>query len=238
MKTKILVTTWEECQRELQKISSENKKTVGPLWYRGQSDARWDLQTSLERRVPGRQFTLYEYYNLILSIAPEIKAFTTASWKLPDLENLKAIRDWANDYDLMRTLKYLDYVVYLRHHGFPSPLLDWTRSPYIAAYFAFASAKADTVAIYVYCEMPKSSYTYCMKFGDSPDGWTFYPHQRMLQEGLEGQDVVWKIEIPNSERAKVLRILDNYNLNSFSLFDSEEGLMETLAVREIDLRRS
>jgi hypothetical protein len=73
-----------------------------------------------------------------------------------------------------------------------------------------------------------------MKF-DSPDGWAFYPHQQMVIEGIEGQDVVWKIVIPNSERAKVLRNLDKYNLNAFSLFDSEEGLMETLAIREIDL---
>jgi len=33
-----------------------------------------------------------------------------------------------------------------------------------------------------------------------------------------------------------LKHLDRFNLNEFSLFDSEESLMETLAFREIDLK--
>ncbi len=46
-----------------------------------------------------------------------------------------------------------EYLAYLRHYGFLSPFLDWTRSPYVAAYFAFGDADAATggrVSIYVY----------------------------------------------------------------------------------------
>ena len=44
-------------------------------------------------------------------------------------------------------------MAYLRHHGFPSPLLDWSRSAYVAAYFAFnkaVEASNGRVSIYVF----------------------------------------------------------------------------------------
>jgi hypothetical protein len=148
--------------------------------------------------------------------------------------------------------------------GFPSPLLDWTKSPYVAAYFAFARTKAAEVAVYVLDERPNKSkvrssdrpqiisfgpyikthrrhfrqqsrYTICTKFEGNE--WMFVPHDLVLEtEGNQDQDLLWKIIIPAKERQKILRHFDKFNLNEFTLFESEEGLLEMLAMREFDLR--
>jgi hypothetical protein len=42
--------------------------------------------------------------------------------------------------------------------------------------------------------------------------------------------------IPAKERLKALHHFDKFNLNEFTLFDTEEGLLEMLALRMIDMR--
>ena len=49
---------------------------------------------------------------------------------------------------------------------------------------------------------------------------------------------MWKFNIPSSERPKVLRFLEEFNLNAYSLYGSEDSLMQTLTTRELDLSES
>ena len=80
----------------------------------------------------------------------------------------------------------------------------------------------------------QSDYTICTV---APEETILYAcHEDAFVRSDEDQDLLWKFTIPVSERSKVLRKLDMYNINSFLLFGSEESLMETLAIREIFLR--
>jgi hypothetical protein len=262
--------TWEECFAEIEGIRRANSAQASNLLFRGLSDSTWSLSTTLERRSGGRNFSFKDYYRLISRIRPEIETESGLRWDVPSFEEISS---WAGTYDqahIINEMPAYEYLAHLRHNGFPSPLLDWSRSPYVAAYFAFSGASStDAAAIYVYLERPKgrkvggsgipairtlgqyvrthrrhfrqqSAYTVCANYQQSDlvnsYMWHFVSHQTVFDWQPTAQDLLWKIVVPSSERSKVLMLLDEFNLNAYSLFGSEESLMATLAYREIDAK--
>jgi len=272
MNNKVIhVRTWEEYQsklKELEKYLLDLSKEKGKIQcsrflYRGQSNSEWQLRTTIEREINiGDAFSLEDYYNTIFDICPQVETFTKRTW-----ENQKYIK-LDSDELLLGEIKLPahEYIVYLRHHRFPSPLLDWTRSPFIATFFAFSDIddKVEYVSIFVYLEwagrgrshrrgdplitslksnfrahvrhfLQQSEYTFCTKELNGKD--YLSSHQDVFSMNSGEQDILWKINIPISERSKVLAYLDSLNINAFSLFGSEESLMATLALRKFHLRK-
>lgn len=263
MKT-ILLESWESFEQHVSDMIADwNKlKAQGKYdqWatprFRGHADAEWKLETTLERFTKKPRWPQEQYYKTIRDMRPAVISMTGKHWDIPEFEDGKLA---PSGYEFM---------IYLRHHGFPSPLLDWTRSPYVAAFFAFQpqeKPKSGKVAIYSYIDdycgntrifqdsskltvhglgpyavthkrhyAQQCEYSICVQ---QVDGKYVYGSHENSEFGDPNSDLgpVKKYILPASERTRALSCLHRMNVTAFSLFGSEESLMETLAYQELEL---
>ena len=218
--------------------------------YRGQTDADWGIKSSLER-IGIIQQSCRNYYTNIERYKPAInsifnKNFTRnigpsgykynfsdydpASWSLPDME----------------------YLTYLRHHGFPTPLIDWTASPYVALFFAcldFSEKKNGKVFIYrkfqefggtdipqimsigPYVQTDKrhyaqqSQYLISYKYNSADKEWIFisFIECQVNNSFCHPPD---EIEIDFSAKKSIIKDLHVMNINRYTLFLDEDSLIK------------
>lgn len=259
MKIKHL-SSWEEFETEYQElltfIEAMRQRAISsvsnPL-FRGQNETIWPLCSTLDRIKPN--CSLREYHNLLQRIAKIVGNCTDKDWHVPEYKNPKQA--------FWFVPQAYEFMAYLRHHGFPSPLLDWSRSPYIAAFFAFNSPLSESdVAIFSFIEtigygkggledgpfitslgpsirshkrhyLQQSEYTICTKVDD--DNFLYAQYEEAIVQVMPEQDLFVKYILPISQKAKVLAKLDLMNINAYSLFGSEEALMDTLRNREFQV---
>lgn len=108
--------TWKEFKEWI----NDSRDRWGAVSFRGHGSKDFRLRTTLHRMGSHR---LERYCSETLPVfCGHVEAILGARF---DLNN-------ADDYSVVLGLA--------QHHGLPTPLLDWTGSPYIAAFFAFADA--------------------------------------------------------------------------------------------------
>lgn len=263
-------------ETEYQNFKENSKGLVSHPLYRGQSNSAWGLETTLERFL-GKNISVEKYYRLIHRIQPIVESCTSNCWQLPEIE--EELKELYEKFGMSTPL--YEFMAHLRHHQFPSPFLDWTRSPYIAAFFAFNEDRKTDSAIYVYfsdigegksfisdipyiCNkggkyvkthkrhmLQQSEYTYCVVGGRSTHNKVFYKyasHEEVFSPQKERsnaekcwiksdqQDIRVKYTLPYSQRKNFLDKLNQMNINAYSLFANEEGLMHKIAIEELLLK--
>jgi hypothetical protein len=255
----IKVESWEQFEQEvfnLQQFRDDKLKAkhlfVSEVIFRGQANAEWELKSTLER-YSDKSISRIRYYHYLEKIKPAVETYTGQKW---DLGNPKVLDD-----DFPVDWPGYAFMIYARHHGFPSPLLDWTLSPYIALFFSMQTVcNSENAAVFAFIETPEgikggyvgapkidelgvyetsherhftqqAKYTICTR--KEREKWVYSSHQSYFDTGTDRQDYIRKIVIPRSLREEILKRLYLMNINEYSLFRTEESLMSMLAFREI-----
>jgi hypothetical protein len=109
--------------------------------FRGQADATWHLTTTSERR------TWQEW-------AMEINSTTMESVAnvMPEENEEAVLQDFQREahhyYPSTPFDQTVDWLALLQHHGGPTRMLDWSRSPYVALYFAMRRNPASDATLW------------------------------------------------------------------------------------------
>jgi len=127
------VSSVKEYIERIEQIREQNKLGHS-LVFRGQGNSSWKIESTLER-AGIKSIFLKDYYRSIDYLKPEINSLGH------DFQRNFNEKDFYLNFPDYRKITFhdlpdIEYMSYLRHHGFPTPLIDVTQSEYIALFFA------------------------------------------------------------------------------------------------------
>ena len=204
---------------ELHQLIGDVYKSRGWV-FRGHSSLSWSLIPRLGR--PEYKDLNWDYF------------FSAFKRRAIEFLSIQPENDW-------------DWLALAQHHGLPTPLLDWTYNPLVAAFFASHPLVDEDCCIYAHLAsstLNTESYSPV----DMPHNGKIFPKgiaQRLIRQGgvftyhhdrskpfnevILKEDELEKIIIDKSYRSELIYELDKYCINDMTLFPDIDGLTKYMS---------
>ena len=192
------------------------------ILYRGQADAKWEIDSSAHRHLKkATQEDLYKYHSSLVSNSKYLHE--------ENLDSLKKVSD-------------LMFLTYLQHHGAKTNLIDFTENPLVALWFACSDHdEKDAMVCWTSSEFESISETKSFEdiFGDETQNiFKFMPplfDRRIMAQysvflfpphGKIESYQYHKIIVPAESKKSILDNLELIGISQKTLFPDFSGFVE------------
>lgn len=231
-------SSWEALDEDLARFFKLSFAERQQYVFRGHADSAWALESTLDRFC--QRHPKFRQADVLKTLTEQFQR--ECGRIAADLPKHEEVGAWP---------------LLARHHGVPSPILDWTRSPYIALFFACADSRHEQstapehFAIYCFSlnalDSASESASEKIEVIDDSTLIRFNPRAVVQQSVFLKVSPKWASGVqkglfrwllPSSQRFHFLERLESMGITHTSLLGSMDAAAQTAIWRATELEKS